>query len=111
MTFPHSQPTRQPIPSYTGKAADFVQEGAALPATISVDFQPYGRVTLGNLRLSPNRNLLDVNDLTGEVIDGSETSYLCGHTSTRKIAPGTLRTIYGIRVRELEAGNVVRVAM
>jgi hypothetical protein len=103
--------TRQPIPSYAGTAADYVQEGATLPATMEVDFQPYGLVTLGNLRLEPNRNLLQVNDLVGEIIAGSETSYLCGHRSTRPIPPGTLRTLYGVRVRELKAGRAVRVAM
>lgn len=103
--------SRQPIPSYHGTAEDYVQEGDALPETVKYNLQPYGTVTLGNLRLEPNANLLQVNNLVGEVIDGTETAYLFGHTKTSKVPAGEVRRIYGLRKSDLSADVVVRVAM
>lgn len=88
-----------------------------LPETVKYDLQPYGTVTLANLRLSPNpyneRETMCF-DLTGDVIEGTERAFLFGHVSHSK-ASGS-RTIHGIRFRELERGThgdgvIVRVAM
>lgn len=80
-----------------------------MPRTLTYDLQPYGTVTLGNLRQSPNRNNPNATDVTGDVIAGTETAYLFGHTRT-KPASG-VRTIYGVKQHELDSGHIVRVAM
>lgn len=75
-----------------------------LPQTIIFALQPYGTVTLGELSLGSNNGYPC---LHGIVTEGSETSYLCGHTSTRSVV-GQPRTIYGIRQEEIAAGHAVR---
>jgi hypothetical protein len=80
-----------------------------LPATIEYDLQPYGRVTLANLRQSPNPRVAGKWDVTGDVIAGTETSRLFQHSLT-KPATGQ-RTIYGVEQYELNRGCIVRVAM
>lgn len=78
-----------------------------LPETLEVDFQPYGRVTLANLKLGDyNGHPL----VEGTVIKGTETSRLFQHTSTKSVV-GQNRVVYGIKQRELDAGKAVRVAM
>lgn len=89
-----------------------------LPTTITLDYQPYGRVTLGDLRWDVesardwNRGgnaRVEHTVLRGTVIDGSERGYLFGHVSSRNVK-GETRTIYGVREDEIARGNIVRVA-
>lgn len=81
-------------------------EQLKLPQTLTYDLQPYGCVTLTDLVQGSYNGHANV---TGRVIAGSETSYLCGFTHS-KPATGD-RTIYGIKQHELDAGHVVRIAM
>jgi hypothetical protein len=88
----------------------------ALPATITVDFQPYGCVKLGKLHWATeserdynNGGMRHRKVLRGTVIDGRERGYLFGATSSRDIA-GQERTVYGVKDFEIERGHIVRVA-
>lgn len=78
-----------------------------LPATIEFDMQPYGAMTLGNLRLGDYGGHPT---LTGVAIEGVEVSRLFGQSIAKSIA-GQRRTIYGIKADEITRGRVVRVAM
>lgn len=88
----------------------------ALPATITLDYQPYGCLTLGDLRWDTESER-DYNNggtrhrtvLRGTVIKGHERSYLLGHTSSRD-ATGQSRTVYGVREDEINRGHIIRVA-
>ena len=87
-----------------------------LPATITLDYQPYGCVTLGDLRWATeserdynNGGMRHRTVLRGTVIEGRERSYLLGHTSSRDAA-GQSRTVYGVRDDEIVRGHIIRVA-
>lgn len=74
------------------------------PETITVDYQPYDRVTLRNLKeIAPGH-------VTAEVVGGTQTSYLGGHRSTQAY-PWKTYTLYGVSQHELDSGHIVRVAM
>lgn len=77
-----------------------------LPATVTVDFQPYGRVVLGDLQPGEYNGAMTI---TGRVISGTETSRLFQYSTTRNIA-GETRTVYGVKPGELARGHIVRVA-
>lgn len=84
-----------------------------LPETITVDFQPHGRVILGNLR--EGRYFSDVTGreyhyLTGIAITGTQTSRLF-HASLTEDVTGREFTVYGPKQEELDRGHIVRVAM
>jgi hypothetical protein len=88
----------------------------ALPATITLDYQPYGCVTLGNLSwgIERERNWNGGPDhvrtvLKGTVLSGEERGYLFGEVS-RRDATGQSRTVYGVREDEIARGHIVRVA-
>jgi len=83
-----------------------------LPKTITVDFQPYGVETLGDLSFGEYRNSRGEvsRTLIGTVIEGYEDNRLFGHT-LRKDTKGRRRTVYGITDFEIERGHIVRVAM
>ena len=78
--------------------------------TFLFDLQPYGPVTLADLKIE----MCGMNNaypaLVGRVIEGTTTNRLLGHTS-RTSAVGETRHVYGITQQELDAGNAVRVAM
>jgi len=78
-----------------------------LPETIKFDMQPYGMMVLGDLKLGSYNGYPT---LEGTVLDGHETSYLFGHTSTRS-NKGAHRTVYGIKAYEIEKGEIIRIAM
>lgn len=91
----------------------------ALPETITVDFQPYGCVILGNLHWaveserdwnSGGTKMRHRTILRGTVIEGRERSYLLGHVGSRDIA-GTSSHVYGVTQAEIDRGHIVRVAM
>lgn len=77
-----------------------------LPATIVVDYQPYGSFTLANLSLGDYRGHPT---LIGTVESGTERGYLFGASSARDIT-GERREIYGITQAELDRGHLVRIA-
>jgi len=72
--------------------------------------QPYGTerfvIERASLRAHPGGVAVDV---SGRVIEGSETSYLCGHRSTRDTA-GRQTWLYAFRVEDLMSGESVRVS-
>jgi hypothetical protein len=76
------------------------------PVTILLDPQPYGEVTLGDLKWGEYRG---APTLSGKVIAGTTTSRLFQHASTRS-AVGEHRTIYGVKAHEIAAGRCVRIA-
>jgi hypothetical protein len=87
-----------------------------LPDTITLDYQPYGSVTLGNLHWAVETER-DYNNggtrqrtvLRGVVLAGCERSYLFGHVSSRD-ATGQHRTVYGVRPNEIACGHITRIA-
>lgn len=85
---------------------------AALPATIDVDFQPYGKETLGNLEWAQAKGsdgkLYPA--LVGTVLNGSSTSRLFQYTATKSTA-GERRTVYAIKEYEMKRGLIIRVSM
>lgn len=78
----------------------------AAPETIVYEEQPYGTYTLGELRWGSYNGFPT---LTGTVIQGTTTSRLFQHTSTKN-AVGEVRTIYGVKAREIAAGRCVSIA-
>ena len=85
---------------------------AALPLTIDVDFQPYGKETLGNLTWAQAEGYGGklYPALVGTVLKGSSTSRMFQHTYTAETS-GTRRTVYGITEYEIKSGLIIRVAM
>lgn len=79
---------------------------ANLPETITVDFQPYGLETLGDLTVGSYNGYPT---LKGTVITGTTTGRLFGHTHTRSTA-GERREVYGVQQWEVDRGHIVRIA-
>jgi hypothetical protein len=77
------------------------------PDTIHYDMQPYGQLVLGQLRWGQYNGFPT---LEGVVVEGSATSRLFQYTSTRSVV-GQRRTIHGIKQHEVDAGQVIRIAM
>lgn len=88
---------------------------------VNLDFQPYGpvRFRVTAVRFRSYRDYRGkpgfTRDLTGEVIEGSETSRLFQHTSTKQLKPGSPYWLSGIDKRDartiLSGGRVVKIAM
>lgn len=81
--------------------------GLNLPASVTVDYQPYGVETLVDLVEGDYNGFPTI---TGRVSKGSQTSRLFQYASTRDTT-GQRRTIYGVKQEELDRGHIVRVAM
>lgn len=81
-----------------------------LPETVTVDFQPYGKFTLGQLKEGSYNGFPTIE---GVVISGTEVGALLGGRPIGKPRDisGRKETIYGIKQWELDAGHIVRVAM
>lgn len=79
-----------------------------LPETVRYSMQPYQHDSLlGDLKIEGEYNGRPV--VTATVLEGQETSYLFGHSSSKDIA-GRRITIYGVRQHELDSGRIIRVA-
>lgn len=88
----------------------------ALPTTVTVDYQPYGLVTLGSLswvvethRDYNNGGTRELTVLRGVVLKGTERGYLFGSTSDSDLT-GQPYSVYGVTEAELSRGHIVRVA-
>lgn len=89
--------------------------GLNLPEKLTFHFQPYGTEVLGELSLRSSADICNGTPRTlygvgGVVLEGSETSRLFQHTSTRS-TKGERRVIWGVSAAELARGELVRVAM
>lgn len=86
---------------------NFADTTKAPPASIDLDYQPYGKETLTDLRWGEYNGFPT---LSGTVIEGSQTSRIFQHTHTSSTV-GRPRTIYGVKSHEIECGLCVRIAM
>lgn len=87
-----------------------------LPETITLDYQPYGCVTLGGLHWATeiernwNGGPPHVRKvLKGVVTKGQERGYLFGQVAV-KDATGQNRTVYAVTEQEVARGHIIRVA-
>ena len=86
---------------------DYADTAQAPPTSFRCDMQPYGPYVIEDCRWGEYNGFPT---LSGRVVEGSETSRIFQHTSARSIT-GQPRTIYGVKRREVEAGECVRIAM
>jgi hypothetical protein len=83
------------------------QAQAFVGETYLHDFQPYGRRWVRIERIDAYRGAMMV---VGTVVKGTETSYLCGFTSTKDIT-GQQDVAYGVHLHHLQRGEKISIAM